>query len=127
MIVVVAIANQGRDGGNRAEFIGHVRRELEARGAPHQLTDCVVRRLDAALNNKEIEKIYESQRGVLDGDAAVLASPRVKSSVQKSMIGCGLWLMRSGRLSKAELIRSLQGMTGRGRVSSQGRASAAVQ
>jgi hypothetical protein len=70
----------------------------------------MVRRLEASLDNEEIEKLYDSQRGIREGTAAVLANPKVEKAVVKSSIACTLQLEKSGRFNREELIEALRGL-----------------
>jgi hypothetical protein len=111
LVVFVGVLSSGRGGGDTAELVDRIRGALGAKGIPRPLTDCMVRRLKASLDNEEIEKLYDSQRGVRGGTAAVLANPKVEKTVIKIGIACALQLEKSGRFNKEELIGALGGLS----------------
>jgi hypothetical protein len=109
-VVFVGVLSSGRSGGDTVELVDRIRGALEAKGMPQPLTDCVARRLEASLDKEEIEKLYDSQRAVTGGTAAVLANPKVEKAVVKSGIACVLQLEKSGRFNREELMETLRGL-----------------
>ena len=110
VVVLVGVLSNGRGGGDTGELVDRIKSGLEEREIPRPLTDCTVRRLEATLDNGEIEKLYDSPRGQREGTTAVLDNPKVKKAAEKSMLACSLGLMRSGRLSREELLKALRGL-----------------
>lgn len=110
LVVVVALLSSGRSGGDTAELVNRLSGALEAKGMPARLTDCMVRRLEASLDDEEIETLYDSERGVQGGTAAVLDTPNVEHAVVRTGIACTLQLEKSGRFSRKELIDALRGL-----------------
>lgn len=108
VVVLVALFSSGRSGGDTAELVGRLRGELEAKGMPAPLTDCMVRRLEASLDDKEIETLYDSERGARGGTAAVLATPKVEKAVIKAGIVCTQQLEKSGQFDREELMDALR-------------------
>lgn len=110
-VVVVALLTGGRSGGDTAELIDRLSAALEAKDMPAPMTDCIVRRLETSLDDKEIETLYDSERAAQGGTAAVLAAPKVEQDVVRSGIACTLQLEESGRFDREELIDALHGLS----------------
>lgn len=110
LVVLVALLSGGRSGGDTAELVDRLGGGLEAKGMPARLTDCMVRRLEASLDDEEIETLYDSRRGVRGGTAAVLNTPKVEHAVVRTGIACTLQLEKSRRFGREELIDALRGL-----------------
>jgi hypothetical protein len=110
VVVLVGVLSSGRSGGDTAELVGRVKGALTAKGVPQPLTDCMVRRLETSLDNEEIEKLYDSPRGVTGGTAAVLVNPKVEKAIVRSGISCVLKLEKSRPFNGEELIEALRGL-----------------
>lgn len=96
----------GDSGGNKATLLQHVEEGFEERGAPPQFTDCLVRRLGATLDNREIEKAYESvSSDASESEVAQAVGPKATRAVAEASLVCGRQLLRSGDYSRAELRR----------------------
>jgi hypothetical protein len=107
VVVLVGALNSGRSGGDKAELTEKLKSGLEELGIPQSLTDCAVRRTRAALDNEQVENIYDSPRGAAEGTSAVLENPMVELTAKKSLIECGKQLIRAGRLEREELLKLL--------------------
>lgn len=108
VVVVVGLLNSGRSGGDTTELVDRIKGALETKSMPQPLTDCMVRRLKASLDDEEIEKFYDSPRAASGGTAVVLANPNVEQAVVKSGIACILQLEKSDRFNREELIETLR-------------------
>jgi hypothetical protein len=110
IVVVVGVLASGRSGGDRGELLNRVGSELQEIGFPKPLTSCMAHQLEASLDSKEIERLYDSPRGQREGTAAVVANPMVQKAVVASLKSCALSLENSGRISGEELIEALRGL-----------------
>ncbi len=106
LVGTVLLYGCGGSGGNKATLLQHVEEGFEERGAPPQFTDCLVRRLGAALDNREIEKAYESvSSDASESEVARAVGPKATRAVTEASLVCGKQLLRSGDYSRAELRR----------------------
>jgi hypothetical protein len=110
VVVFIGVLSSGRSGGDTAELVDRIKGAFGAKSVPQPLTDCTVRRLEASLDNKKIEELYDSPHAVTGGTAAVLANPMVENALVKSGIACSLQLEESGRFNREELIEILRGL-----------------
>jgi hypothetical protein len=110
VVVVFGVLASGRSGGDTGELLDRIEAGLEEHGLPKPLTSCMARQMEASLDNEEIERLYDSPRGVREGTAAVLASPKVEKAVVASGKTCAIRLEKAGRMSRAELIKAFRGL-----------------
>jgi hypothetical protein len=110
VVVLVGVLNSGRSGGDLAELADRVKGGLEEDGAPQPLADCTAERLEASFDNEEIERLYDSPRGQMEGSTAVVKNPKVMKALVRDGILCVLQLERSGQYNRGELIGELRGL-----------------
>jgi len=93
-------------GGNKATLLQEVEEGFEESGAPPRFIDCLVHGLDATLDNREIEKAYESvSSDASESEVAEAIGPKATRAVEEAAFICTKQLLRSGDYSRAELRR----------------------
>jgi hypothetical protein len=110
VVVIVGLLNSGRSGGDMAELVDRLEGAMEEQGIPKPLVDCTGERLEAAFDDEEIEKLYDSRRGQSEGTVAVVADPAVKKELKRIVVLCALQLERSGQYNREDLIRAVRGL-----------------
>jgi galactitol-specific phosphotransferase system IIB component len=89
-LVLTACGDGGNDINSKEDLLEHVRKELERRGAPTAMADCVVDELDRRLDLSKVKAAYDK----LPDDASdaqveqVLGNSSINEDTTASVLAC---------------------------------------